>query len=415
MSHYPMLKMPDLISILSTFNVHLQQDDITKPKPLVVQNSIQKIMHLITGKTTQPMDDTLQMIAIYKQSQKIIKLFVPDYSFNDLLKPESSKFRKILCGCIHFIQLKMDLQGSINETSNNIKSLQENKDNYANMLQNMKIQLEQSKKLKEEEKFEIQNYIKMNLELTNKLKDMKKQQVKFTTHLQQLKSKKSSLNDQVNGIEFKILSVSENIDKINSRRIENMDEFMKKMESLKQDIADSKSKSVNADQQYVQLHGRFNVLQDINHYFGQLNSLLKECQFLGQENKNLSLELSQLNQKQHEKQLERKNNDIKLQQMQRQSKFMQERTKKITDQIKEKQRVGNEKLHSLQSQLSLIQSGDTDESKELGKIEESCQQLRIEISQAERKMDSDQSELDFHLRKVKDVVMNYTTSIQKEL
>eukprot|EP00835_Amoeboradix_gromovi_P000590 NODE_21_length_38511_cov_0.503306.p8 type:complete len:415 gc:universal NODE_21_length_38511_cov_0.503306:34092-32848(-) len=412
---YPMLKMPDLISILATFNVHLQQDDIIKPKTLLVQNTIQSLMYLITGKQIQQLEDTLQMITIFKQSQRIIKLFVPEYSFNDLLKPESSKFRKILCGSIHFLQLKMDLQSGITETVQNVQMLVDNKEIY----NDQKIQLEQEltkvKKSKELEMVEIAKCEQENTELTNKLKDFKKQQVKFTTHLQQLKLKKTALNDEINGIDFKTLTVNESIELINSKRIEDMEVFMNNLENLKTQITELKSKSVNQDQQYLQLHGRYNVLQDINHYFNQLNGILNECKQLVTENKNLSLNRAQSNQLLHDKQLEHKNIDIKLQQMQRQYNSMQERTNKLNDQIKDKQRIGNMKLHNLQTELTVIQNGETETSKEVARLEEQCHLLRLEITQLERKIESEQSELDYHLRELKEVVVNYTSSIQKEI
>ena len=407
--------MPDLISILATFNVHLQQDDIIKPKTVVVQNTIQNLMFLITGKRVQQFEDTLQMITVFKQSQRIIKLFVPEYSFNDLLKPESSKFRKILCGCIHFLQLKMDLQSGINETHQNVQMLVDNKDSFTHLKSQLEQELQSVKQQKQQEQVEIQKYIQENSDLTNKLKEMKKQQVKFTTHLQQLKTKKSALNDKSNGIDFKILTANESIAHIQSNRIDDMEDFMNKLENLKIQIADLKSKSVGFDQQYVQLHGRYNILQDINHYFNQLNGLLTECKQLVQENKSLSLNCSQLNQKHHDKQLECKNNEIKLQQMQRQLKSMQERTTKLTDQIKDKQRIGNDKLRDLQSKLSIVQNGETEESKELARLEEECHLLRMESTKLERKIEAEQSELDYNLRELKEVVVNYTSSIQKEL
>ncbi len=415
MSHFPMLKMPDLITILSTFNIHLQQDDITKPKPLVVQNTIQALMYLITGKQIPQLEDTLQMITIYKQSQRIIKLFVPEYSFNDLLKPESSKFRKMLCGCIHFIKLKLDLQQGMEDNERHVEGLARNKDKFAQDKIQLQQQLHHSKKEKEAEQVDIQKYSKQNTELNGKLKEMRKQQSRIMSHLQKQKSLKTKLTDDHCSIEFKILSASESIDTINSRRIDDMDSFLNELDKLKFKVQELKSKSVGHDQQYVHLHNRYNMLQDIHRYFEQLNGLLEECNHLVTQNKQSSLECAQLNQTLHDKQIERKTRDIKLQQLNRQHNSIKERTLKLTEQIKEKQRIGNSKLNQLQSQLSSMQNGETDESRELSQLELKTHELRTLNTQLERKIESEQSDLEYSLRELKEVVVNYMSCVQKEL
>lgn len=121
---FPMMTRDDICVCLGEIGLNVTQDDLTKPKPDMVQHIYEALVELCMGTTREEMhqprfaglealqhpelhEDSIPVVAFIRELSKLLEVSgVPDSHLRDVLKPDPKRLQRNLSAIINFAKFR---------------------------------------------------------------------------------------------------------------------------------------------------------------------------------------------------------------------------------------------------------------------------------------------------------------------
>lgn len=396
------MRLPDkeIVGCITDIGIPFNVADLQKPNPLQVQMIFEWFAELLLNATRETVEpamraaaeevcgefadvvpaDTRNLLGFYVSLRKLLlECGVTDFNFSDLYKPTHPRLVKIFSYLINFVRFRESQTNVIDEHFNKAEQTKARIETLYGENQDMEARLDEMRHNRKAMEAQVREKTERNEELKKTLLELRRNQEKVAMRLEEAKAKKGELAQRLEQKTTEKMMLRQESAKLRPYTLQSPQALQTSLSEL--------NNTLNADKAHIDsLDRRARALQTSTDSFGVVSTDVASCIKLLDE---ISTELAKeeeenaRNAKQRDALSERGNNVKEVERMegllQRQLGKWNERTEKLLEHSREKDREAKEKMEELRALHKKL-------TEERGAKGTEIERRRIRIEQTEKKM-----------------------------
>lgn len=368
---FPILDIPELSLCLKSCNLNAPEEDLFKPSAIFVQSLFLQIIDIflsipsnklrlrqkqvLNNEERDEFEDSLSLTILQNILYKFfVDCGVYDFIITDLIKPESSRIKRLLSAVVNFARFReehlYDNEDIIQENNLKLDKYSKVLNQNKNFIKNIEILEKNNNKIN----VNLNQLNEHNFKVEQELKDLKKIQENLTLEHFNYKSEKQKLIQNLEDLNYLLLESRKELEKLKKYISESPEILNKIINDMNNSlIADSKTLSnleiksrklsISIESfQIIQLDIKncLKIIQELNQDLNKENSIKNKINSLNENLQDKNLKLNELNRK--------------IQLLTRQIKNIEEKNSRVIQQRNDKKLEFDLKMKNLNEDYQVI-------------------------------------------------------------
>ncbi|CAG8721091.1 18815_t:CDS:2, partial [Acaulospora morrowiae] len=281
---FPILPDADIVQFLEEVVDDFTDVDVKKPTIQRLNLVYDAILRVTTGVTNEEWGKTdwyeqlnnrvhnkidnvefytepMQLMALYRRMNKLMAAIgVADFSFFDILRPESSRVRRILSAIINFMRFREDRMYIFNDYEKHSEELLEKNEELVIRYHALVGKVNELKLQRKEQENEVKSYMQQNANLMSGMRELKKKQTGLLNEIAALKNVRADWTEKINNTHFLVVTAKQVLEKLKSRIVLNPDKLKQTIEEMNETMAREKETMLGLDKKVRDIQTKFDML-----------------------------------------------------------------------------------------------------------------------------------------------------------
>ncbi|RHZ75981.1 hypothetical protein Glove_208g25 [Diversispora epigaea] len=298
---FPILPDSDIVQFLEQVVEGFTDQDVKKPTVQRLNLVYDAILRVTTGVTNEEwgnkdwneylenrlhnkIDNTelyiepMQSMGLYRRMNKLMMAIgVDDFSFFDILRPESFRTRRILSAIINFMRFREDRICIFNEYEKNSEELLEKSEELVNRYNTLVEKVNELKLQRKEQENEVKAYMQQNANLMSGMRELKKKQTGLLNEIATLKNIRVDWTEKINNTHFLVVTAKQVLEKLKSRIVLNPEKLKQTIEEMNETMAREKETMLGLDKKVRDIQTKFDMLTIVEEEIISCNKMLDDA------------------------------------------------------------------------------------------------------------------------------------------
>lgn len=377
---FPMLKTPDIVMCLQEgLGIRIPESDLQKPSAAMIMRLYENIADQLTGlqygkykgiyedperlqsTIEETMDhpelhqDSLPMVVFYHGLAKLMEdVMVPEFSLNDLIRPEPGRTRMILSALINFARFREEKLVLFGELSKKSEEYNATRNELLEKNSVMTDDINAIRLQRTEEQPEVDHLKKIVDQLSTELKQLKAAGDGVNSEVARLKQEKSELQKNVENSEILLTHTKQDIVRLRSLIVKNPEQLKQTIHDLGVSVSQTRASMEEKESVAREMESKTKQLAEVENDLAECIKTLEECE---KEYKKLQ-DAEQLVAKQKDalarKQAELREASLKEQSLRRQQANVEDKLQRMQSQLLSKQDSMESRLNDLREEWKKV-------------------------------------------------------------
>ncbi|GAK68260.1 uncharacterized protein PAN0_058d6501 [Moesziomyces antarcticus] len=210
-SSFPVVKIDELLGVLSEMGLSISPEDLQKPQGHVAHRVFVAFLECLSGTTTEMMDgrrhealgsaeyselyeDGLQMLMFFREVKDMMNAAtLYDFTLQDLTRPNPKRFRRQMSALVNFYRFRSDRIVEFEELVTGSEDLENKRNEIEDDIDRQRSELARFKAERELDEPKVKELQRVNAEITDELLAARNQQKETMEELEELKKRKDTL------------------------------------------------------------------------------------------------------------------------------------------------------------------------------------------------------------------------------
>ncbi|PWY98722.1 hypothetical protein BCV70DRAFT_201514 [Testicularia cyperi] len=210
-SSFPVVKIDELLGVLSEMGLSISAEDLQKPQGHVAHRVFVAFLECLSGTTQEMMDsrrhealstfeykelyeDGLQMIMFFREVKDMMNAAtLYDFTLQDITRPNPKRFRRQMSALVNFYRFRSDRIAEFEELVTGSEDLENKRNELEDDIDRQRSELTRFKAERELDEPKVKELQKVNAQITDRLLAARNQQKQTIDELEDLKKRKDGL------------------------------------------------------------------------------------------------------------------------------------------------------------------------------------------------------------------------------
>ncbi|CCG82662.1 Kinetochore protein nuf2 [Taphrina deformans PYCC 5710] len=293
---FPMLQNDEILTCMNELGIPMLATDLEKPTPGKMQLVYSAFADMLMGATKEFFDlsveactgeadhfdiyaDSMLLMVFYQHLHKLMReVGYPQFSLQDITKPEAQRVRRILSAIINFAKFREEQLEVYDKFTAKASAYQIKHDELVEQNETMIRRVEELKVRRIKEEPLVAQARATNEALTNELYDLKRIEGATMADYDKLKVEKQELTSRLDNNAILRQNAEREIQKIRSRIVHSPEKLKQQLADMSSSLSNEKTFLNDKGKKSRELHAKIDILTTLEGDVQSCIKLMEECE-----------------------------------------------------------------------------------------------------------------------------------------
>jgi kinetochore protein Nuf2 len=287
---FPLLPPTEIVACMQELRIPFSEQQLMQPTPEHVRLVLEQLVELLTATRREELaspvpqalealgfpelhDESASVVMFHRAVQRLMKASgIHDFSFNDYLKPEYPRLRRILSGVINFAKFREERLIQFQKITNRSEEAIQRQQELQMKCTDLEMQIRKWNERIASEQPKLAALESETGELASEITSLNKKQLQLQVQIRELKGKVNEYADQIANHKFELLQTKQEIAKLQAMIVSSPERVQQQLLDMESSLEREKRLVERLEHEHHLTQAETQALQEA---LQQLEELLK--------------------------------------------------------------------------------------------------------------------------------------------
>jgi kinetochore protein Nuf2 len=430
---YPTLPPDEIVACLTELFINITTDDLARPTPGKMQLIYTGFADIIMGVTSEAIEaskaaceqeadhpdifaDTFLLMIFYRQLQVLMReVGFPQFSLQDITKPEPRRVQHCLSAIINFAKFREERLGVYEQFTTKAADYAEQHEQLSATHHDLSERVELLRVQRVREEPLVAKAKQVNEGLTAELYDLKRVEGQTMAEYDQLKGIKAELTDHLHQVQTLRQNTERDVAKVKARIVHSPEQLKQGLRDMSIALKEERQRIADKKKLSHELVAKFDTFTQLERDLEACVRLMEECKAELQRVEAARTKLNQFEESVDGKRLEVRELSVRETQLQRQLTSSTERLQRVARQRDAKRDAQRARMARIEEELREMHDGRMQMDTEIDKKRAVTEAIRGKIDALREELNTEVNGINLELAKLDDHVSLYMTQVSQAM
>ena len=399
---FPLLPPAEILACMQELQIPFSEQQLLQPSPEHLRSVLEQLLELLVGVPREQLaaplssalealgfpelhNDSATVLAFHRAAQRLMGACgVHDFSFNDYLKPEYPRVRRILSGIINLAKFREERLQRFQQVAGQFEGVFERRANLQKQVAASEAQVRKWNERRDAERPRVTALEAETVELAAEITALNKQQLKLQADIRELKAQANEMGDRIANQKFALLQARQESAKLQAMIVSSPERVQAQLADMEAEVERDQQHVEHAERRTRQLQSERDALERYERELQELMRLLGDAERDTAKSKELAEALEQRREQLAEKEAALRSLTQERAHLDKQLALVEERLARIRTQSEARTGEAQAQLQELNEAYEAARSDQRDVEHAAQRNQTLADQMQVKIDELRR-------------------------------